>query len=503
MGIVFRQSVKTSLVIFSGAILGTLIIWLSTKYIAKQPLGFTRNLTNNALVLSQILIAGLNSTLVVFIHKYAINDNRRKLLITLCLGVPLFFALLTAVPFFFLRSWILHHFQPADIPFMDRYYLLLPVYTVLFILVIMLEQYLGSQMKVAVSAFMREVVVRLITIALILLFAFQYISFDLFVVGSVLVYLAPIFVCFVLSLQTEGFGFSFRFHAFNKAEYKDLIHFSWYHFLLLLTVTLMNYLDTMALPLYDHKGFSAVAVYYVAVFLVSFMQMPSKAMLMPTITVLSQAIANDDTEKARNIFERSSINVLIATLFMAIVIGCNLGNAITVIEKGYEEILPLFLILFVGRFVDLATGLNDAILSITKHYRFSFYVSGLMIALLFVLIRILVPLYGVFGAAWSTSITLVVFNICKYIFVWKKLGMQPFSIRSLLVIAAGLPALAAGYFLPHFFSGLHHIYIYSIVDVCVRSLVIVFVYVGMLLWLRPSPDLEDYLTQVKANKKLF
>jgi O-antigen/teichoic acid export membrane protein len=319
----------------------------------------------------------------------------------------------------------------------------------------------------------------------------------------VLVYLVPIIITVALSLNTEGFGFSFKFNAFNRAEYKELTHFSWYHFLLSLSITLMGFLDGLALPLYDHNGFRSVAIYSVVIFLMSFMQIPSKAMMTPTNTVLSQAIANDDNAKAKNIFSRSSINVLIATLFMVILIFCNLDNAVALIAKGYEQIIPLFLILCIGRLVDLSTGLNDVILSITKHYKFSFYVSIIMITLLFVLIRIWVPQYGVFGAAWSTTVTLIVFNICKYIFVWKKLGMQPFSAKTPLVIIAGLPALAAGYFFPHFLSNLGHMYIYTLIDVGIRSTIIVVVYMLMLFWLRPSADLEEYIASIKKNKRLF
>ena len=411
------------------------------------------------------------------------------------------------IPYFFLRNWVIHHFQPADMQFMEHYYPLLPVYIVLFILQVMLEQYLSSQMKVALAVFMREILVRVINVALILLFAFQYISFTAFVVGSVLVYMAPISVYLILAFRTKGFGLTLNIRSFSFAEYKDLLHFSWYHFLLLLSVTLMNYLDTIALPLYDHKGFASVAVYGVAMFIISFMQMPSKAMLAPTATVLSQAIASDDYVKAKNIFERSSINVLIATLLMTVIICCNLSNSVAIIQTGYEAIVPLFLILFIGRFFDLATGLNDTILSVTKHYKFNFYVSMIMILLLFVLIRFLVPLYGVIGAAWSTTITFLVFNLVKYIFVWKKLDMQPFSPKTLLVLAAGVPALAAGYFFPHFLIGFHHSYIYTLIctlaDVCIRSLIVVIVYMLMLLWLRPSPDLEEYLASIKKNKRLF
>ncbi len=501
MGIVFRQSIKTSLVIFTGAFLGTIIMFLSNHFIDKQSLGFARNLTNVALVLSQFCILGLNSTMVVFIHKY--TDVRRKLLITFGILIPLLFALLATLPFHLLEPWVLRHFQPDDIPFMRRYYMLIPVFTGLLIMLVLLEQYLGTQMKVAVSSFMKEVVLRIVNIAIIILFAFGYVSLDFYIISTVLIYIIPIVIYLIIASRIDGFGFSFKFSAFSKPEYKELLHFSWYHFLLSASITLMGYLDTVAIPLYDHDGLKSVAVYMTAVFFISFMQMPSKAMMTPTITVLAQAIANNDNDKAKDVFVRSSINVLLATTFMAVMILCNIDNALVLMNKGYGQVGLIFLILFIGRYVDLATGLNDAVLSITNYYKFSFYVSLFMIVILFVLVKFLIPLYGVYGAAWSTTITLILFNICKYVFVWKKLDMQPFSMNTILVLIAGMVTLVAGYYFPNFLKGKGHMYIYTFVDAALRGGVIVVVYLLMLYWLKPSADLREYIASVRKNKRLF
>jgi type IV secretory pathway component VirB8 len=66
-----------------------------------------------------------------------------------------------------------------------------------------------------------------------------------------------------------------------------------------------------------------------------------------------------------------------------------------------------------------------------------------------------------------------------------------------------MPALAAGLLLPHFFSQVRHIYINTALDAGLRSFAIVVIYVLMLLWLKPSKDLEEYLVAVRKNKRLF
>ena len=503
MGVVFRQSAKNSIVVILGAILGGLIIWLSIKYLTKPQLGFTRNLTNYAVVLSQILLLGLNNTLAVYIHRYANDARKKKSLITICLLLPVVIAAIFSLVYISLHAWILPHFQPADIPYMQRYFYWLPLYTLLFIYMVILEQYLGSQMKVAVSAFMREVVVRVASILLILLFGFGYIAFNIFVIGSILIYFLPVLIFLFLSALTKGFGISFHPGDFTKDEYKEMLHFSWYHFLLTVSVLLMGYMDALSLPFYDRNGFSSVAIYSNAVFFISFLQLPMKAMQPASFTVLAKAFADDDMPKARNIFSRSSINILIPTIGIAVLLCCNLENVIAVIKNGYTEIIPVFAILSIGNIVNIATGMNDQVLSIANYYKFNFYLSLFLMAVLFALIRVLVPRYGIYGAAWSTTTVLVAFNIVKSLFIWKRLDMQPFSKGTSFVILAAVPALAAGYYFPHFFDQAHHIYVRTFADVAIRSTVIVVVYVLMLLWLKPSPDMQEYIATVKKNKRLF
>jgi len=503
MGIVFRQSAKNAIVTATGAVLGAVIMALSVKFIARQQYGFIGNFTNYAVTISQLMLFGINYTMVVYIHRYNHDEGKRRALLTWSFLLPGVLAIIGALAYLSLRGWILNHFQPADQPLMDRYFIWLPVFTVMFIYLMLFESYLGTQMKVAVAAFMREVVLRVVNIALILLFAFGYVSFDVLVIGTVLIYVVPVGILAILAIRTENFGFTLRLSDLSRAEYNDLLKFTWYHFLLTASVNLIASLDAMLLPLYDHKGFEVVAVFRVAVFLISFLQIPTKAMTTASFTVLAKAFAENDHVKAVDLFVRSSINIFIATVAVALVLCCNLPGLVAVVGKGYADVAPVFLILFSGQLVNIATGMNDQVLSITNYYKFNFYLSLILMGALFLLIRFLVPQFGIYGAAWSTTITIVVFNSAKTWFVWKKLNMLPFSGRTLRVVAAALPALAAGLLLPHFFSQVRHIYVNAALDAGLRSLVIVVIYVLMLLWLKPSPDLEEYLATIRRNKRLF
>lgn len=496
MGIVFRQSVKSTLVIFAGALLGALTIFISTKYIPQQQFGIIKYITNQAVVASQVTMIGMNIVLAIYIHKYKDDDPRKPVLITISLIIPIAATVLLSALYFLFKPFILTSlYQPADRAYMDTFYVLVPVFTLLWTVLLLLEHYLNSQMKVAKSVLMREVVVRLLNIGVVLLYIFNYIGLNALIIGSVLIYIVPIIFLWFFCRQTTGFYLSFNWKILSRAEHKDILHFAWYHMLVGISINLLGYLDSLMLAPLDKNGMTSVAEYTVAVFVISFLQIPYRAMATASLPDLTKSYEAGDMALVESYFKRSAINTLIAAIGMYVVIVFNMDNVVRILDKNYASVYWLVVILALGRLADISTGLNNEMISISKHYKFSFYLSLLLVLLIFAFNWYLIPRIGVFGAAWGTTLALVVFNITKYIFLWRKMRLQPFTKASAMALAAGGAAAAAGYALPFILN--------PFVDAAIRSVLILSVYGGLLLALRPSEDLNHFLSAVKRNKRLF
>jgi len=493
MGIVFRQSVKTSIVTFAGALLGAVTIYLGAKFIPKQQLGFVRNtLPELAVLIAQMLPLGLNLTMLVYVHKFAPTDKRRTALISMNFIAPAVLLLLL-LPFYL--GWkenIVALFQEADQALVSKFYLWLPLCTLLFVYMFAFEQYLMSQQKLAASTFMREVLLRVFTIVLILLFGYNLLSFSVLVPATVLIMVIPNIFLLVLAFKTEHFRVNFNWNVFSRDEKKDLVNFTWYHFLLTVTINMMAKIDIILLAMWS--SLSAAAVYGIAVYILSFLQIPYRAMINASFPVLTKAYHDNDMEKVRDVFVRSSLNILIASAGLAVIICCNLHNAVALLP-GYEASATLVLILTIGKMVDLSTGMNDQLLSISNYYRFTFIVSVTILFLLIAFNYFLIPRYSYFGAALATTFAVIIYNVSKLVFIHVRLGLLPYTSKSLLVIAAALVAAAAGYFMPTIAN--------PFADAFIRSLLIAAIYLGMLMLLKPSEDLNGYLKSIKQNKRLF
>ena len=504
MGIVFRQSIKSTLVIFFGAVLGAITLLLSVKYLTQQELGFNRSgILFQAIVASQFALMGMSSVLAIFIHKYPVDDPRRFTLIGICFTIPVVVISMGAIVYFLFKPEILHllYNNPSDKVLGDRYYVLLPICTLLYCLMILMEWYLNSQMKVAVAVFIREVVLRLLNIGLIVVFIFKWIDFDALMYGTVLVHIIPIIVLFILSKQTGSFRISFDRSVFSKKEKKSIFHFAWYHMLTGITLSLMGLIDTLMLAPLDKNGMNTVGVYGIAVFVMSIVIIPYRSMSTSAVPDLTRSYEANDMDRLKNLFQRGGINILIAAVAMSALVLMNTHNLVNFLNmlstKGedYSALLGVIPILVLGRFIDMATGLNTEVISISKYYKYNFRISILLIVLMFLFIWALVPQMGIYGAAWGATLALIVFNIAKMVFLWVKMRLHPFSRKSLRVLVAGLIAMASVYFIP--------VFSHPIVDTILRCVIIMLVYVLALIFLKPSADLNEYLQSIVKNKRLF
>lgn len=497
MGIIFRQSLKTSIVIALGAALGGVINIVYTHILGNRDLGFINNVIAVCALMQMFVQLGTASLLSVFIQRYGKDDEKRRVLFTVSIFIPAVTIALLCIPFFLFKSHIIAAYNPADRSNLETFYYLIPINIFLWSYMTLFELFLVSQSKTALSTFMREIVLRVCNILLIVLYFLKLINFNFFVTGLLLIYIIPSATLFAITLRLEKRIISFNHRIFTKKEFREMFHFAWYHLFLFASQYLIGNLDLMILGLRDHSGMASGAVYKLAVFLLSLVLIPNTAMAAATWPMLNKAYINKDHLELESLFKRSAINILLLTLGTAVLLFCNLHNVVMFLgkDKGYEQLIPIFTILMVGRLIDIATGLNNDVLSVSSYYKFSFRVSLVLVIVVFVFDYTMVPQYSIYGAAWGSTIGYAVFNIMKMIIVWRKLKLQPFSKNSLVLLLAVIPALAVGIYLPFMVN--------KYVDLIVRSAIIVTIYGGMLLWLKPSPDLGIYLANIKKNKRLF
>jgi O-antigen/teichoic acid export membrane protein len=94
---------------------------------------------------------------------------------------------------------------------------------------------------------------------------------------------------------------------------------------------------------------------------------------------------------------------------------------------------------------------------------------------------LLVPLWGIVGAAVAIALSFLMNNLLRFLFLYRKYGLQPFTPRFLLVFVAFLPAYFAGYVLP---------VIPLVFDILARGSIFAIVFSAIVLALKISEDIN-------------
>jgi O-antigen/teichoic acid export membrane protein len=133
----------------------------------------------------------------------------------------------------------------------------------------------------------------------------------------------------------------------------------------------------------------------------------------------------------------------------------------------------------------MATSINGEIIQTSKHYKFNFYlILGLLVFTIFSN-YLLIPKYGIIGAAIAGMLTVVFFNITKLIFVWFKFGIQPFSIKSVIAIVLSATVGLGILFLPNMAN--------PFLAIIYKSTIATIVFTLSLVILKISPEINQLI----------
>jgi O-antigen/teichoic acid export membrane protein len=141
-------------------------------------------------------------------------------------------------------------------------------------------------------------------------------------------------------------------------------------------------------------------------------------------------------------------------------------------------------ILALGQLVNLGTGTVTGLLAMAGRARLSVLNSLLFLGLSLVLDLLLIPRWGVLGAAIANASALAAVNLLRLVQVRHGLGISPYDRRFLRPLAAGLAALAVAWLLPLPALG-------PVAQLGLRALVLCGIYVTALFALGIEPSDQE------------
>lgn len=496
MSTIRRQAIISSLLIYVGFAFGALNTYLFTKDGLFTPEQY--GLTRAFIVIGQFFYGfagfGLASVLYKFYPYYKDNVPAQKNdLLTLALIGSVIGFILTASGGLVFQSLVVQKFIAKSPMILQYYYWVFP-FTFFLLFFSLLEAYSWSIGKTIIPNFLREAGFRVSTTILIVVFIFTGKNFDLFIKLFSLLYAISFFSLLFYLIQIKEFHFVTEISRVTKKFKKKMLTLMAYVYGGSLVSIGAQSVDFLAIA--SFRGLQYGAVFDFSSYLANVIQVPQRSLISISIPVLSRAWKDKDMETIDRVYKRSSLNLLLVSIFIFTLIWINYDNAVAALGLNaiYREGKWVVFLLALKNIIDMGTGVNGQIIGTSVHWRFDFF-SGIILLLLAVPLNILlVREYGIIGSAISNFAAYAIYNTIRIVFLKRKFNLLPFTQKTAWVILHGTACFMLIYFLFQGMSGF--------IGIITRSVAFVALYAGTAVWLQLSPDINPVLDTVKARLRL-
>lgn len=287
----------------------------------------------------------------------------------------------------------------------------------------------------------------------ILLVTFWYVNgFDfklLFFLYVIILATAGVFqLCYII--YSGEFNFNLlRFWKFANPFKKDFYSLS--VFGLLGTLGSIIVLEVDKLMISNMISSEANAIYTISFFFGLFVNISSRGLKRIAQAFVSDAWKKNDLEVIRSVYRKSCLNQFLIGLYLFLGIWINIDYIFQFIPEVYSQGKYVILFIGIGQLTDMITGVNAEIIASSKFFRYNTYFIGSLIVLVIVLNWLLIPIYGIEGAAIASAVPMIFVNVSRFFFLNRKLNFQPLNHKVFLTLVIGLIALGIIYYvIPHF-----------------------------------------------------
>lgn len=448
MGIVIRQSIKATAVNYIGVFIGFMVqMFIVVKFLPKEVFGLISVLMNAALIFCSFAQLGIGSSAIRFFPYFKNKERKNNGFFFYLMVVSLVGILLFSTLFLFLKEPIANYFQANSELFVDYYYWVLPLGCFLLYSMVF-ETYSTVLMRIAVPKIIKEIFLRLLLVVVYALYGFKLIDLNEFIACFIGIYGISALAIFYYVSRIGSISLKHDFSFVNKKLRKDFFSYTSLLVIGSLGGTLISKLDTFMVS--SNLGLEYVAIYTLAFNMVAVMEIPSRSITAISSPVASDALQKGNFKKANDLYKQVSLHQLIAGSIIFLLVWINMNNIYAIIPNGEGYKAGKWVFFFVGlaKLIEMTLSFGGNLISYSKYYHWSIYFTFFITALTIFTNNLLIPVYGVTGAAIATAITcLVSYGVQQWI-IFIKIKGNPYSIGTLKQIGLILFLIIFNSFLP-------------------------------------------------------
>lgn len=433
MGVIARQSIKGALANYLGILIGFLTtFFVVTDMLTEEEIGLTRVMVDAAMLFSGLAQLGTNASIIRFYPFFKDEESHDHGFFGWTLLLPLVGFSIFAIAFFCFRDQLITTFAPKSPMIVDYIYYLLPI-TFFALYLTVFETNSNVLLRIAIPKFIREVGIRVLNLGAYLLYGFDIISLDLFVILFCGAYAVAMICDFFYLLSLGKISFRIDTSFLDKRKVREILTYT-----LFMTVTILagNIPLINSLFLGAKVGLALTGVYTIASYIANIVEVPYRSLGAISKPMISQAVKEDNWLEVNRLGQEVSLHQLLLSTLIFFFIWINLSALFTFIPNGDKYIGGMGVVFLLGlaKIVNSSLSIGTDILNFSKSYPLSLLFISVLTASALWLNNMLIPLWGVNGAASATLLAYLLYFLLLLIYLGWKQKVNILSYRQLLVL---------------------------------------------------------------------
>ena len=516
MGIIAKQSIQGTIVTYLGVAVGFVTtFFVLTRFLSAEEIGLARVLIDAATLFIGLAQLGTSSSIIRFYPHFSESKAAHKdwhgqsagsnvsqtkeehgfffwTIIIPLIGFALFTAIYCAC-YTPLSKW----FGDKSPLFVEYYYMVLPMAFFMLYQTIF-ETNANVRMHIVVPRAVRELITRIGLLIVYLLYAFECLDINDYVIALCVVY-AVAMLCnmgYLFSLGEISLRPDMQFLRQNRSLIRQYVLYT--GFLLISAVASVLAPTLSSFFITAEMGLSFTGIFAIATYIAVMVSIPYRSMTAIASPQLATAIKENNQHETAHLMQQVSSTLLLIGGMILCVIWINIDLIFYILPNGetYASARQVVLMLGTSQLIIAVCSFTSSALNYSRFYAFSLLFSFILTALSILLNNLLIPYFGMNGAAISNLLAYSIYFLLIVLTVRFTLHTPTFTRQHLKIILLIIVIINLN------FLWLQHL---PINNIWISSIVRTIVLIGgacVVAWVKNlSPDINQQVRSIISKYK--
>ena len=454
MGIIAKQSIQGTIVTYLGVAVGFVTtFFVLTRFLSAEEIGLARVLIDAATLFIGLAQLGTSSSIIRFYPHFCESKAAHKdwhgqsagsnvsqtkeehgfffwTIIIPLIGFALFTAIYCAC-YTPLSKW----FGEKSPLFVEYYYMVLPMAFFMLYQTIF-ETNANVRMHIVVPRAVRELITRIGLLIVYLLYAFECLDINGYVIALCVVY-AVAMLCnmgYLFSLGEISLRPDMQFLRQNRSLIRQYVLYT--GFLLISAVASVLAPTLSSFFITAEMGLSFTGIFAIATYIAVMVSIPYRSMTAIASPQLATAIKENNQHETAHLMQQVSSTLLLIGGMILCVIWINIDLIFYILPNGetYASARQVVLMLGTSQLIIAVCSFTSSALNYSRFYAFSLLFSFILTALSILLNNLLIPYFGMNGAAISNLLAYSIYFLLIVLTVRFTLHTPTFTRQHLKII---------------------------------------------------------------------